>query len=366
MRDEPVKVAAEGVIDYYHFVVDPGWKEDKWIKAAEARPGSLETVHHILVFVAPPDLKQSDLGRGDGDGEPRRRGRRQRGQGGGGDGRDGDGGALTSGNLVAAYAPGANALFNSDGKTAVHVKAGSRLVFQMHYTPNGTPQTDHSFVGFKFADPEKVEFVARSTAVINTFFSIPAGASDHSDKAETTFKNDTTLLNLTPHMHTRGKAFKYEAFYPDGKQEVLLDVPSYDFNWQTTYHLKEPKPIPKGTRLVCTAHWDNSEENLSNPDPTKTVTWGDQTFEEMMIGFYVEQYPKGQSPTRPSGGLPDNLDPKQIFASLDANKDGKLSKEEVPGRFADKFAFIDADGDGGISEQELATILALVGGRQKQ
>ncbi len=363
MSDEPVEVPAEGVVDYYHFVVDPGWKEDKWIKAAEARPGSPETVHHILVFVAPGDLQQRDIGRAGHDGEPR--GRRPDG-GNERNGRGGGGGALTSGNLVAAYAPGANALFAGDGKTAVRVKAGSKLVFQLHYTPNGTVQHDRSYVGFQFANPDDVEFEARSTAVVNTFFSIPPGASDYSVQAETTFQNDTQITNMTPHMHTRGKAFKYEAIYPDGTKEVLLDVPNYDFNWQTTYHLAEPKQIPKGTRLLCTAHWDNSEDNLSNPNPKKRVTWGDQTFEEMMIGFYVEQYPKGQAPERPSGGGPDRMDPKQIFAALDADKDGKLVKDELPDRFAERFSLIDADGDGGITEEELTKILKLFGGRRNR
>ncbi len=369
MSDKPVSIPAEGVVDYYHFTVDPGWSEDKWISAAEAQPGSPETVHHILVFVLPegrsprdfteeggPRNRRGGRGRGEGGG----RGERGRGEGGGG------GGALTSGNLVAAYAPGANALFYDDGETAVHVKAGSKLVFQLHYTPNGTPQKDLSYVGFKFTTPDKVKYEARSTAVVNPMFSIPAGAKDYTATAETTFEHDTTITNMTPHMHTRGKAFKYEAFYPDGNQETLLDVPTYDFNWQTTYHLKEPKTIPAGTKLVCTATWDNSEENLSNPDPTKTVSWGQQTFEEMMIGFFVERFPKGQAPEKPSGGRPDQLDPKQVFASLDADKDGKLSKEEVPGKFADKFAFIDSDGDGSVSEEELTTILKLFGGRQRQ
>jgi peroxiredoxin/mono/diheme cytochrome c family protein len=355
MRDEPVKVAAEGVIDYYHFLVDPQWTEDKWIIGAEAKPGSLETVHHILVFVVPPDKKPRDLG----DGAPGRRGRGRRG---GGDG--GEGGALTSGNLIAAYAPGANALYNTDGKTAVHVKAGSKLVFQMHYTPNGYPQEDMSYVGFKFTDPSTVEYEARSTAVLNTFFSIPAGANNYSVSAEKVFDYDTTIVNMSPHMHTRGKAFKYEVTYPDGTSEVLLDVPQYDFNWQTTYQLAEPKKIPKGTKLVCTATWDNSEENLSNPDPTKEVTWGEQTFEEMMIGFFVERFPKGES-AKPSNPL-DNLDPKQILAQVDANKDGKVSQEELPEKFRDKFQFIDTNADGFVSEQELTVVLQFIKNSQKK
>jgi hypothetical protein len=161
-------------------------------------------------------------------------------------------------------------------------------------------------------------------------------------------------------MHTRGKAFRYEVTYPSGEQEILLDVPRYDFNWQTTYELTKPKLLPKGTKLVCTAHWDNSTENLSNPDPAKIVTWGDQTFEEMMIGFYVEVFPKGEMPERPSGGRSlDQITPEKVFASLDANKDGKLTKDEVPGRIAERFDMVDLNRDGAVSVKELEMILKL-------
>ncbi len=382
MRDEPVDVPAEGVVDYYHFVVDPGWTEDKWIKAAEAKPSSPETVHHILVFVQPPGGGGPGGGPrrgGDPNGGPTNRngGARAaapRGEGGadrggfGGRRRGGGGaGGIGGGNLIAGYAPGSNPLLATDGTTAVHVKAGSKLVFQLHYTPNGTPQQDRSYVGFIFTDPEKVKYVARSVSVVNSFFKIPPGASDYQATAEGTFETDTLLVNLTPHMHSRGKAFRYDVTYPDGKQETLLDVPSYDFNWQTTYTLKEPKLMPKGTKLLCTAHWDNSADNLSNPDPTKAVGWGDQTFEEMMIGFYVEVFPKGQMPERPSGGRGfGQLDPEQVFKQLDSNGDGKLVKDELPGRMADRFDLIDADGDGAVTKEELTTMLKLLSGGQGQ
>jgi hypothetical protein len=347
MRDEPIDVPAEGVINYYHFLVDPGWKEDKWIMAAEAKPSSLETVHHILVLVQPPGSGGGGRGLRGGGGGPR-------------------GGGVGGGNLIAGYAPGMNPMLHTDGTTAMLVKAGSKLIFQLHYTPNGTPQKDRSYVGFKFADPDKVKQVARSTSVSSMFFSIPPGDPDYQVTAEAKFEHDTLLANLTPHMHTRGKAFRYEATYPDGKKEILLDVPSYDFNWQTTYNFKEPKLMPKGTTLLCTAHWDNSEDNLSNPDPTKTVSWGDQTWEEMMIGFYVEVFPKGQMPARPSGGRSGRFDPKAMFKSLDANGDGKLVKEELPGRLAERFELVDSNGDGSVTEQELETIVKLFLGNRDQ
>jgi hypothetical protein len=253
---------------------------------------------------------------------------------------------------------------SSDGKTAMHVPAGSKLIFQLHYTPNGTPATDRSFVAFKFADPDKVERVARSTSVLNTFFQIPPGAPNYKAIAKTTFENDTLIMNLTPHMHTRGKAFRYEVTYPDGKKEVLLDVPAYDFNWQTTYELKEPKMLPKGTTMLCTAHWDNSEENLSNPDPSQRVSWGDQTFEEMMIGFYVEMFPKDQVPERPSGGMGE-FDPEQIFVTMDANGDGKLVIDELPGPLRERFKLVDSNGDGGVTQEELTTVLKMFGPRRR-
>lgn len=380
MSDEPVEVPAEGVVDYYHFVVDPGWTEDKWIMAAEAKPSSLETVHHILVFIQPPGTGGFGPGfgggpRGQTDGQQRNEARpansdrsgegerRDRRGGDGGRRPRGEGAGIGGGNLLAGYAPGANPLLATDGTTAMHVKAGSKLIFQLHYTPNGTAQKDRSYLGLVFTDPDKVKYVARSESVLNPYFNIPPKAEDYQAKAEATFEADTTVLNLTPHLHSRGKAFRYDVTYPDGRQETLLDVPAYDFNWQTTYVLKEPKLMPKGTKLVCTAHWDNSEKNLSNPDPTVSVSWGEQTFEEMMIGFYVVTFPKGQVPP-PSGGrgFGPQINPEEIFKQLDANSDGKLVQEELPGRMAQRFSLMDMNKDGGITMEELTTIMKMFSG----
>ncbi len=252
VTEEPYTVPAEGVIDYQYFTVDPGWTEDKWIRATESRPGNRGVVHHIIVFVQPPEGRQDSGGRGG----------------------------------IGGYAPGITPTTCPPGM-AMFVPAGSKLTFQMHYTPNGSEQQDRSMVGIFFTDQKLVKKIVRGGVCGDTSFSIPPGEPNHEVVGRHRFLKDTLLVNLTPHMHLRGKDFKYVVEYPDGTSEVLLDVPNYDFNWQLRYMLAEPKLMPKGTRLTCTAHFDNSEDNLANPDPTDTVTYGDQTWEEMMFGFYT-------------------------------------------------------------------------------
>jgi hypothetical protein len=156
----------------------------------------------------------------------------------------------------------------------------------MHYTTNGTAQSDKSEIGLKFIDEKDVTGEVKTDIAGTFLFQIPPNAADFKVPASTTFNADAMLLCMYPHMHVRGKAFKYEARYPDGTTEVLLDVPNYDFNWQNTYHLKEPKFLPKGTELNCVATYDNSTANLNNPDPSQVVHFGDQTWDEMMLGFF--------------------------------------------------------------------------------
>lgn len=251
MRDEPFSVPADGVVDYQYFSVDPGWDEDKYVYAAEARPDNHSVVHHIIVYVIPPG--------------PKERSARDR-------------------SMLVGYAPGAQPHVLEHG-IAMHVPANSRLLFELHYTPNGSRQSDRSYAGFAFLTKDQVRKHLRGGHASNHKFRIPPGADNEAVTANYRTKRDELLLSMTPHMHVRGKAFRYEAFYPDGNWEVLLDVPRYDFNWQLTYHLETPKLLPKGTRIRCTAWYDNSEANLVNPDPSKEVRWGDQSWEEMMIGF---------------------------------------------------------------------------------
>jgi hypothetical protein len=246
------QVPATGTVEYQHFYLDPGFKEDVWISGAEARPGNHEVVHHIILFYVPP-------------GQQRHRPQD----------------ALF--NAIAAFAPGMPPVFGPE-KYALKIPAGSKLVFQVHYTPNGTPQTDRSEVALIFADPAKVAREIRVDAAINVKFLIPPGHPDYEVTAQKKFDRDMMLYTLTPHMHYRGKSFRFTAAYPDGTEEILLDVPRYDFNWQIIYLLKQPKRIPAGTTIHIEAHFDNSADNPLNPDPTQFVHWGDQTWEEMMLG----------------------------------------------------------------------------------
>jgi len=256
MRERPFDVPATGEVRYQYFLADPGFTEDKWIKAAECRPGNRAVVHHIIVGIVPPGATRSQ---------------RQF------EGLESD--------WLAATAPGARPMILRDGMAKL-IPAGSRLVFQVHYTPNGTEQQDRSCIGLIFARPEEVRKQVGTNKAANPRFHIPPGDANHKVEATQRLDKDMLLLAMFPHMHLRGKAFRYTAKYPSGEEEILLDVPRYDFNWQNSYELVEPKQMPKGTRIYCEAWFDNSAANLANPDPTARVRWGDQTWEEMMIGYF--------------------------------------------------------------------------------
>jgi peroxiredoxin len=263
MSEEPVSVKAEGVEPYRHYTVDPGITEDKWVKLAECMPGNRAVVHHIIVYARPPGTEGGEE-RSSGDGvDPRR---------------------LI---FLAGFAPGTRPLVSPPG-WAKKIPAGSKFVFEMHYTPIGTPQTDRSSIGLVFVDEKEVTHQLVTTNVMEHQFAIPPHDANYKVAASKTLRRDTTVLSLFPHMHMRGKSFRYELVRPDAKDqsEILLDVPNYDFNWQNSYVFAEPLVIPAGSELRCTAYYDNSDSNLANPDPSKTIRWGPQTWEEMMIGWY--------------------------------------------------------------------------------
>jgi len=251
----PAAMPKNGVA-YQYFTVKTDFAEDKWVTLAEARPGAAEVVHHILVFIVPPGQLLPIDGAG--------------------------------GNVLCGTAPGDSPLVLPAG-TAKRVPAGASLVFQMHYTPNGKEQKDRSKVGIVFAK-EPPKFRVQTRPIINpTFLSkldkIPAGADNYEIVSEFTFRKDGKVVHFMPHMHLRGKDFRFEAHYPDGKKEVLLSVPRFEFGWQSVYRFAEPLAMPKGTKIHCVAHFDNSAKNPNNPDAGKDVFWGDQTWEEMMVGW---------------------------------------------------------------------------------
>ncbi|HEU0121897.1 MAG TPA: cytochrome c [Bryobacteraceae bacterium] len=264
---KPFAVQAQGTIDYTYFVLPLNLTEDTWISGAEVRPGNREVVHHVIAFVRPPGskwLKDAPLG------EPYLP-------------KAGEGGTPI-GQWVSAYAPGMPPDQALPGQGRL-VKAGSDVVLQMHYTANGKAATDQTRIGFVFAkEPVKERVVTLASQ--NDKFVIPPGAPDYEVKSTITLREDSKLVTLLPHMHLRGKAFEMRAVYPSGETEVLLNVPRYDFNWQLIYRPTEQKLLPKGTKIECTAHFDNSANNKHNPDPAKEVRFGEQSWEEMMIGFF--------------------------------------------------------------------------------
>jgi hypothetical protein len=265
---EEYSVPADGVVPYKYFVVPTNFSEDRYIQAAEIKPGNRAVVHHVIVTVREPDE-----GKPPGAGEirdPQEEGEARR-------GRNPDG-------MLVGTAPGMPPLMLQPGKAKL-VKKGSVLVFQMHYTTNGEAAKDRTGVGLIFARTP-VEKRVITTGAFARDLAIPPGDPNYQTKASFTFKEDSHILSFMPHMHVRGKDFEYRLVYPDGSSKIVLSVRRYDFNWQLSYWLKDALVVPKGTRLECTAHFDNSTNNKYNPDPTKLVRWGPQTWEEMMIGWF--------------------------------------------------------------------------------
>jgi len=250
--------APKGGIEYQFIHIPTNFKEDRWVVRAESKPGAPEVVHHIVMFIVEPGRKFIPK--------------------------------VANAPVLCGTAPGDMPLILRPGM-AKKIPAGSELVFQMHYTPNGKAQKDRSSVGMIFAK-EPPQWQVRTWPIHEPRFRIPPGADNYELEASVTFKENGHVLSFMPHMHLRGKDFLYEATYPDGKKEILLSVPRFNFGWQSVYRLAKPLPVPKGTVIHCVAHYDNSAKNPNNPDPTKSVFWGDQTWEEMMIGwmdFYYDR-----------------------------------------------------------------------------
>jgi hypothetical protein len=275
-----VKIPAEGEIEYTYEIVPTHFAEDRWVRMSEFRPGSPAHVHHAVVYIRPPDsewLRHAPVG------EPFTAStlsdpaeRRQAHE--------------TTSDLLLVYAPGSSP-DEWPEDMAKFVPAGSDLVFQMHYTTNGAADEDRTSIGLVFAKtPPKQRVI--TLQLNNHALIIPPGADDFRVEVQGTLPNDATLLSFFPHMHLRGKRFEYDIIHDDRSVEVLLRV-NYHFHWQLSYKLAEPRLLKAGTRLRAIAWYDNSKNNPHNPDPEKTVTWGDQTSDEMMVGFFDVAVPAG-------------------------------------------------------------------------
>jgi len=266
-------IPATGTIEYQKVIVPSGFTEDKWVQFAEARPDDRAHVHHMILFIREPESHwlRGVAKPGEFFVAPKVKDETV------------DTSALPSDFLV-GYAPGQPAEMLPDGQAKL-IKAGSDLVLEIHYTTNGKASSDRSKFGLVFAKQPPKERVLTLSATNGTF-RIPPG--DPNYKVDATFEVGTTvkLASLHPHMHGRGKDFEYRVVYPTGETETLLRVPRYDWHWQLWYNLAQPVLLPKGTRIECTAHFDNSPNNPDNADPTKEVTWGDQSWDEMMVGFF--------------------------------------------------------------------------------
>jgi hypothetical protein len=275
----PFQVPAKGEIPYQWVIVPTNLKEDKWVVSAEVMPGDRSVIHHIVLSIREPGnpwMADKKPGEYFGGTLAIERGGKLAGS------------PETMGGYFAQYEPG-SIVPPANPHVATLLKAGSDIVFQIHYTPNGKATTDQTKVGFIFSDrPPDMKFV--NVTAINPTFVIPPGADNYKIEASATVNFDGELVSIYPHAHLRGKAYEFRAVYPTGEEETLLKC-AYNFNWQLTYILDKPKPMPKGTKIFVTAWYDNSANNPFNPDPTKAVRWGEQSWEEMMISTAVFKVP---------------------------------------------------------------------------
>ena len=338
MRRQPFEVPAEGTVEYQYFVVNPKFEEDKWVSAAQIIPGNRAVVHHSIVFIRPPD---GQLGQGL--------------------------------NFLEAYVPG-QVPGEHVATRARKIPAGSKLVFQQHYTPNGKTETDLTKLGLIFVDEEEVTEELMTLVAINQDFEIHPHQTDLTVTAKIPWlPPEGKLLSVSPHMHYRGKSFVASAISGDSKRP-LLSVPNYDFNWQHNYEFAEALDLDKLQEIAISISFDNSTNNPFNPDPDQYVVWGDQTWEEMAVGFFNIARPRIEEAPTPAPTLPQQSateKPKLVFSQAtqaraqaharklieknDSNGDGKLDSKELPHLLRNQIRNCDVDQDGFFSVNEIET-----------
>ncbi|WP_168565739.1 redoxin family protein [Crateriforma spongiae] len=314
-----IQVKATGQMPYKHTLVRLNLKEGRWVQAVEIRPTDPSVVHHVLVFLKDSRDRNVDIDEESG--------------------------------FLAAYVPG-NTFQRYPEGMAKRLPAGSDLVFQLHYTPNGTETSDQTRLGIRFAD-QPPRRVVKNVGIANHRIKIPPGADNHEETASLVVPADVHLLAVMPHMHLRGKAFRYDLTTPGGSPHRLLDVPNYDFNWQLEYRFNQPLAVTAGSRIDLTAWYDNSENNPANPDPGMTVRWGPQTDDEMMLG-YVEYFESDEIVGDSAADDPIDVNSKRLIAAfrkVDGDNSGTITRQEFPRPLL--FGRIDADGDDLLTSDEV-------------
>src|SRR5690349_6428722 len=281
---EAFHVPASGTIEYQYVILPYKFTEDRWVQMAEVRPGNRAVVHHVIAYIRDAgskwmrDKKPGEIFVPEEDTKGNR--------------------PQLNGDMLTGFAPGLPPSVLEPGQGRL-IKAGSDIVLQLHYTANGHSGDDRTKVGVVFCKQPPQQRVM-TLAASNNKFTIPPGDSNYRVDADFELGHEAKLSALLPHMHLRGKDFEYRLIYPTGETETILNVPHYDFGWQLWYQPVSDIVLPKGSKIACTAHYDNSPNNRNNPDPTKAVKWGDQSWEEMMIGFFDVTFPA-------------EMDPKHLF-----------------------------------------------------
>jgi hypothetical protein len=325
-------VPATGVVDYQYPTTPNPLKEGKWLKASTAKVSQRQAVHHILSGIIP-------------EGQTRK-------------------GMEAWGGSVGGYTVGMESVVQPKG-VGSWIPAGGDFAYQMHYTPFGKEVVSAEKIGLYFyKDGEKPDLIMREMPLVNQFIKIPANDGNHKETAYFSFPKDATLYTAVVHAHYRGTYSKLEILSPDGKRETILNVPYYDFNWQRMYEFDKPINIPAGSKVIATYIYDNSKRNPANPDPSKEIVWGDQSFEEM---FYTSlRYRWADETVEKQTNYDQLLNKTRLMGMMDSNLDDKLQKTELRGQFAQlaagpgAFEMADANKDGGIDQGELEKVLQMM------
>jgi len=319
----PYDVPATGVVDYQRPVVENPLTEPKWLRASTIKVGSREAVHHVLTGML-KEMPESGLSN-----ESR------------------------WGASVGGYAVGAESFIARDN-IGTYMPTGGAIGVQMHYTPFGKPVTDATQIGLYFYD-EPPPMVTRSSVIVDTSIRIPANTARHEESAYLHFPKDAELYYAFPHAHYRGQSSTLTIRYPDGSEKLLLSLPRYNFNWQRAYEFADPVDVPAGSKLIARYTFDNSAQNRANPDPEREVTWGDQSYEEMLYTAISYRW-KEETRDNRTPQYDELLESSIGFGMLDDNIDGRLERHELRGRTGERiakgFKLMDRDGDDVLSWDE--------------